>query len=90
MKTRGNTIENVFFLRYEKVWPHLSFCYLHSLRSPIINARAGGANLNLFYFHQLCIRFRSVVVITSALKSYTFSTFWQLLHVCHSFQLSSF
>ena len=69
MKTRGNTIENVFFLRYEKVWPHLSFCYLHSLRSPIINARAGGAYLNLFYFHQLCIRFRSVVVITSALHA---------------------
>ena len=70
MKTWGNTIENVVvFFRYEKVWPYLSFRYLHSLRSPIINARVGGAYLNLFSFHQQCIRFRSVVVITSALPN---------------------
>ena len=51
--------------------PYLSFCYLHSLRSPIIiiiiNARAGGAYLNLFSFRQPCIWFRSVVVMTCQL-----------------------
>ena len=48
MKTRVNTIENVFFGRYEKVLPYLSSCYLHAMRSPITHARAGGAYLNLF------------------------------------------
>ena len=69
MKTRGNTIENDLFLRYGKVSPYLSFCYLHSLRNLNTNARAGGAYLNVFSFQYLCIRFRSVVVITSALRS---------------------
>ena len=60
----------MFFLgRYEKVLPYLSSCYLHALRSPITNARAGGAYLNLFSHHKYCIRFRSVVVITSALPN---------------------
>ena len=69
MKTRENAIEDVFWGRYEKVLPYLSFCYLHALRSPITNARAGGAYLNLFSFPLLCIWFRSVVVITSALHA---------------------
>ena len=69
MKTRENAIENVFWGRYEKLLPYLSFCYLHALRSPITNARAGGAYLNLFSFPQSCIWFRSVVVITSALHA---------------------
>ena len=58
-----------FFWRYEKVLPYLSSCYLHAMRSPITNARAGGAYLNLFSPSWLYIRFRSVVVITSALHA---------------------
>ena len=58
-----------FFGRYEKVLPYLSSCYLHALRSPITNARAGGAYLNLFSPSWSYIRFRSVVVITSALHA---------------------
>ena len=65
---RGRMPWKMFFWTYEKVLPYLSFCYLHSLRNPNTNARAGGAHLNLFSFHHLCIWFRSVVVITSALR----------------------
>ena len=48
---------------------YLSFCYIHSLRSPISNAGAGGGYLNLFPIDQPYIWFRSVVVITSALHA---------------------
>ena len=48
---------------------YLSFCYIHSLRSPISNAGAGGAYLNLFSIGHPYIWFRSVVVITSALHA---------------------
>ena len=64
-ENEGECHRKCFFWTYEKVLPYLSFCYLHSLRNLNTNARAGGAYLNLFSFHHLCIWFRSVVVITS-------------------------